>query len=444
MRYVITSYIPDSTTHKDCYKTLLNYCQHNGIDSPIILPSKANYVDEQYNLPEDFLPSEGGLFLNKNLYIPNLYVNHNLVDPIAGLDAIAAEMGSLIIAAPRHRFKSVARSLKHSKTPHGIWCTGSISNPSYKETKQGMAMQNYHILGAIVVTIQNDDIFHIRQLEYSEEHKCICDLNKCYKLNGEVTEIRPSISLGDLHPPFVNPDILAKTCVLLSDLNVKDVVYHDAFDFAQAGSHHLEGKFLTKAFASSKIKTIQDEVKLTAKTLNYISSFTKEDCKHYIVASNHNEHLDRYLDSFKWREDTPNLLYALELVTEKVRFKQGLSNMDSLEYGLFNEGLNDSFIFLQRKDKVSIHGQEISNHGDFGANGAKSSGRTTGLAFTSGNVITGHSHSAEIGIYGNYVNGTMTHLSMPYTNDSGTSSWLHTHTLIYPNGKRSHIHLIED
>jgi hypothetical protein len=118
--------------------------------------------------------------------------------------------------------------------------------------------------------------------------------------------------------------------------------------------------------------------------------------------------------------------------------------MDSLEYALFNENLYDDFKFLRRKDTLSIHGIECGSHGDYGANGAKGSNKSVGLAFTKGNVITGHEHSSSIGIYGNYVNGTMTHLSMPYTNDSGTSSWLHTHTLIYPNGKRSHIHLIED
>lgn len=443
-KYVITSYIPGSTTNKSCFNAIKNYMEVNKIDKLLTLPTKANYIEEQEELPDEgFEPAVGGFFLNKSLYVSDMLLNHNLLDPIRGLESISSEKGSLIVAAPRHRFKSVARSLKHSAMPRGIWCTGTISDPYYKDTSSGLKVRNYHTFGALVVTIQNNKIFHIRQLEFVPKTNSLCDMNIEYFANGNIRKIRPSISLGDLHPPFTNPDILNKTSELIKDLKCENVIYHDAFDFAQPGSHHLEGRYLTKAFAQESIYTIENEVNITMRVLNFLANNSSKDTKHYIVASNHNEHLDKYLDSFRWRDDTGNLLYALELVMQKVKYKRGMEKYDSLEYALRKSGLSDKFTFLRRKDFLAVHGIEVSNHGDFGANGSRSGGAAQALAFSSGKVITGHEHSPSIGVYNNYVNGTMTHLTMPYTNDSGTSSWLNTHTLIYPNGGRSHIHIIK-
>jgi hypothetical protein len=54
--------------------------------------------------------------------------------------------------------------------------------------------------------------------------------------------------------------------------------------------------------------------------------------------------------------------------------------------------------------------------------------------------IIGHSHTPAIE-EGCYQVGTSTKLSRGYTH--GPSSWLNTHCLIYPNGKRTLINVID-
>ena len=441
-KYIITSYTPGTKVNEDALNTL--QFMADDIDAELLaLPTKANYKQLQNEFPDVILPTKGGFYLNDNLYISDLLVNVNLGDPISGLESISSEMGSLVIAAPRHRFKSVARSLKHHKSPRGIWCTGTVSEPDYKDTKSGLRMRGYHVLGAILVEVKNKEIFSIRQLTYSSDSKSVCDLNKEYTLSGEVSHIRPSISLGDLHPPFTSPSVLIATKKLLKKLQVEKVMFHDSFDGASI-SHHVEGKHLTKALIQQNLPSLEEEVQLTQKVMNDVISQAPEDSEFYVVKSNHDEHLDRYLDEFRFKIDYTNLLYALHLTIQKVKFKRKEHTEDCLEFSLKEAGLDKRFVFLERDDKLDIAGIECSNHGDYGPNGARGNAKSQGLAFTGGKTITGHAHTPEIGIYGNYVNGTMTHLTLPYTNDSGTSGWINSHTLIYPNGTMTHFHIIED
>lgn len=439
-KYIISSYIPAAKTDRNALKTLQFMAKKLGAELKI-LPTKANYIDEQEELPSLFTPDQGGYYLNNNLYISDMLVNHNIIDPISGLESISSEKGSLIVPAPTHRFKSVARSLKHHSGPRGIWCTGSISKPYYKITKSGLRKKGYHKLGGILVEIKNNDIFSIRQLTYNRGS--ICDLNKQYTKHGKIKKIRPSMSLGDLHPPFTSEYVLDKTANLIKELNIKSIVFHDSFDAASI-SHHVEGKHLTKALISGTLPTLEHEVEITADTMNRVIKQGPKDLKVYVAKSNHDEHLDRYLDEFRFKTDYTNLLYALDLIKQKVLFKRSESKQDSLEFGLKQVGLDKRVIFLERDDKLDIHGFECSNHGDYGPNGSRGTAKNQGLSFTGGMTITGHTHTPEIGVYGNSVNGTMTKLTLPYTNDSGTSGWINTHTIIYPNGSFSHYHIIEE
>lgn len=439
-KYVVTSYIPAAKTDKKALDTLQFLADDIGAELKIF-PNKANYMEEQEELPDLFTPEEGGYYLNNNLYISDILINHNLVDPISGLESISSEKGSLIVPSPTQRFKSVARSLKHHSGPRGIWCTGSISEPYYKDTKSGLRKKGYHKLGALLVEIKNNEIFSIRQLTYS--NGSICDLNKQYTSNGVINTIRPSVSLGDLHPPFTSRFVLNETMKLLKTLNVKSIVFHDSFDAASI-SHHVEGKHLTKALISDELPSLHEEIILTSMTMNQVMLLAPKDMEVYVAKSNHDEHLDRYLDEFRFKTDYTNLLYALDLIKQKVRFKQGDSPWDSLEYALKRVNLDERVKFLERDDKLDIHGFECSNHGDYGPNGSRGSATNQGLSFTGGMTITGHAHTPEIGVYGNSVNGTMTKLTLPYTNDSGTSGWINTHTIIYPNGSFSHYHIIKE
>jgi len=435
-KYVITSYTQGSEVDEKALSVLESYCDINNAQLLIALCAPLDKKDaglihariEQYILKKDKKFNNSLFFLDQRL-------NSTVLDPVSGFDSIANAKGSLILGSPRHRFKSVPRSLKHSSSPRDIWCTGSISNVEYKDNKAGLRANDLHKLGALVVMIENKDIFHIRQL--SIEDGKMYDLCQYYNHEGQVIGAIPSaLVLGDLHPPFTNKKVLEATKTLMRLLKPENVVYHDVFDAASI-SHHVEGKNVTKAQIYSNLPSLREEIQLTWGTLKELRDELPRS-EHHIIRSNHDEHLDRYLDEARYIKDYVNKDIALKLASYKLSGEHSLKAALSMVAGIHVFDFN----FLNREDTLTISGIECSNHGDYGANGKSGSTAQHGIAFN-GNVVTGHSHSSEIGVYGNYVVGTMTDLSLPYTNDSGTSGWLNTHALIYPDGNMTHIHLIK-
>jgi hypothetical protein len=309
-RYVITSYTQGTEINDKALQVLESYCEHNNAELLIALCAPLDKKDaglihariEQYILKKDKKFNNSLFFLDQRL-------NSSVLDPVSGFDSIANAKGSLILGSPRHRFKSVPRSLKHSSSPRGIWCTGSISNVDYKDNKAGLRANDLHKLGALVVLVENKDIFHIRQL--SIEDGKMYDLCQYYSHDGQVIGSIPSaLVLGDLHPPFTNKHVLETTKKLMSLLKPKNVVYHDVFDAASI-SHHVEGKNVTKAQIYANLPSLLDEIQLTWDMLKELKDELPYS-EHHIVRSNHDEHLDRYLDEARYVKDYVNKGIALK------------------------------------------------------------------------------------------------------------------------------------
>ena len=94
--------------------------------------------------------------------------------------------------------------------------------------------------------------------------------------------------------------------------------------------------------------------------------------------------------------------------------------------------------FHSRNDQVILNGIDFGQHGDTGVNGSKGSLKV--FSNTGYRTILGHSHTPGID-KGAYQVGTSSYLQLDY--NKGYSSWLHTHCIVYPNGKRSLINIIK-
>ena len=434
--YVITSYIPNTHIDAKFVQTLNGFCKHNNAELQI-LQCKENYRQDHEQLLERAIRDEFGSAiklkaynLNKHLHVSDFQTSINTIDPLSGMESFAAKHGCLILPFPRHRFKTVPRMLKESSTPRAIWCTGSISEPdTYKSNKSGRRMKDYHVKGALFVQIQNDKVFHIRQLTF--DGTGFYDLNRFYSGNNVLKNRRPeAIVCGDDHALFQSPKAMDATIDMILKLDIRKIVRHDTLDCASI-SHHVQGKNLTRALIDI---TLDQELRLTSNSFQRFEDLFPKATQ-YSVASNHPEHLDRYVDEARYKEDYPNHVLALELAWAKAKGE------DIYRYSMRKYNKLKNVIFLKRKSSLKIAGIQIADHGDEGANGAKGTPREKGITY-SGKVVTGHTHSPEIGVFNNVVTGCLTHLSLSYTKDSGSSGWLNTNALIYPNGTMTHIHII--
>jgi hypothetical protein len=94
--------------------------------------------------------------------------------------------------------------------------------------------------------------------------------------------------------------------------------------------------------------------------------------------------------------------------------------------------------FLGRDESFVVNGIELSLHGDLGPNGSR--GSAVNLNKIGIRSIIGHTHAPCIE-KGVVQVGTSSYLRLEYT--SGPSSWLQTHGLVYQNGKRALVNVIE-
>lgn len=434
--YVISSYIPNTPINSDFVRSLNKYCEVNNAELHI-LKCKENYRSDPEQPLEQAIRDEfgstiklGSYNLNSSLFVSDFRTSINTIDPLVGMESFAAKHGCMILPFPRHRFKTVPRMIKESLTPRAIWCTGTISEPlTYKDNKSGTRMRDYHKIGALVVQVENDKVFHIRQLSFSG--KGFFDLD-CFYTPSKVMGINPkALVLGDDHVLFQNKHAMEATKDQIEKLAIRAIFRHDSLDFGSAGSHHLIGKHLTKAQLPF---TLEQELKLTSDNIAEMSRRFPNVIQ-YMVASNHPEHLDRYIDEARYYDDYTNHIIGLELALAKAQGK------NLYEYAMNKYNKLDKVKFLTRKDSFKIAGVELADHGDFSANGAKGTPMEKGVVY-SGKCITGHTHSPQISPLGNFVTGTLTHLSLPYTKDSGSSSWMHSNVLLYADGNCTHLHIV--
>jgi hypothetical protein len=435
-RYVVSSYIPNADINAKCLNALAYYANHIGAKL-VIGECHPNYKNDMTDPVQEVIKEElgkiiihGDFQINNNLSVTGFRQSINVIDPLQGMESLVAKMGCLIVPFPRHRFKMVPRMLKDNKAPRAIWCSGTISEAYYKNSKSGIRMKEYHQLGGLIVEVINDNKFNIRQLQFDGEG--FYDLTSYYTSTSvSKTDSIDAIVLGDDHAAFLNPKVLTATKKLLRELNPKKVFHHDTLD-CMSISHHTLNKNITRAKINT---TLMEELRFTSNYYNDIMGST--EAEHYLVASNHLEHLDKYLEEVRYKEEPCNHEIGLELALAKVRGK------NPVEVGLRLFNNLDRLHVMTRNDSLKVNDWEMLCHGDYGSNGSK--GTPVGIANVyGGKVVSGHVHSPEISVLGSVVVGTMTDLNLPYTNASGGSSWLNTHCLCYNNGTVSHFHILPE
>ena len=433
-KFVITTAVNGCEVHQGFLESIYNYCEiHNA--ALIILPSNDPAHNLQNKYAWDFDPVVkkhlvfDDLRLNSNLFISCIKLGAKQIDPITGLARIGQRNGSFIYASPKQRLKYVA--VGNNKMPHALMTTGALTRPDYKTTRFFSERTAYiatedHVLGAIVVELENNNLFHFRQIQ-ADQSGAFIDLAKKYSADSVEPCTPEAIILGDLHSGETDP--VAVHCFedLIKETKPTKIVIHDAFSGVSCNPHQM-----MKTIQEAKNPlNLSDEFKTLSKDLSYISTLAKEII---VVKSNHDIFLDRYLDSGLFIQHKHNYKLCLELCLAM------LDNHNPIKFALENKfdlKNKHKFTWLSRDDDYKIAGIQIAAHGDCGPNGSK--GNLKGSELSYQNCVVGHSHSAEI-LRDSWCVGTLTYLKLNY--NIGPSSWTQTSCLVYKNGSRQLINCI--
>lgn len=442
-RLVITWAQNATPVFKPFWRSLQTYCEHNDAQllvipgrykNPTSMWSANNEAQEWW--AEEVVPylCNERLTINGNLQLlGNIKVQPTRVNPLSGKQTMGGG-SSIIIGHPQIASESVPTP--QSKMAKLAMTTGSITKPNFTDSDAGVIGAYHHEYGALLVEIDGG-IFHARHIIADGSGK-FYDLDTCY--DGDKVTIghrAEAFISGDLHAKFLDADVKAGwwtgNDALCSLINPKVQVFHDVFDGYFGSHHHRNDPFLQYRKLKSGDNLGMAEIE---KTIAELSDCMRSDCKNYIVKSNHDEHLARWLKETDWRKDLHNAPLYLETALQYLKAIDSDASFDPIQYWVGSRVPDAEF--LKRDSKLNIKGHALNYHGDTGPNGVRGSAAAFNRIGTKS--VIGHSHSPrrekgclQVGLSARY--------DLEYATGS-PSSWMHTAAIIYPNGKSTLINCI--
>lgn len=377
--------------------------------------------------------------LNKNLLLlGDIKTQPTAARPLEGFESISGPL-SAIVGHPKLELVTVPTP--QNRLPKILTTTGAVTERNYIPSKAGKRGEFHHTFGAAFVEVKGSH-FHLRQLNATKDGAFV-DLGVEYSGDGSKWVGVVGVVLGDTHVEFASPQVTAATFGtdgIVPTLKPKFLVWHDVHDFYSRTHHHLNQPFIDYV----KHHTGHDNVeKALRETFAYVDKHSRPGATNVFVGSNHPDMLQRWVKRADWRTDPTNAKFllktALAMLEGSTMGKSGAQTIDPFYYWAKRMlAAPEHCVFLAPDQHYQIGGIEVGYHGHTGPNGAR--GTRESFMKIGTKVVIGHSHSPGI-TEGAYQVGTSSNLDLEFVH--GPSSWLNTHCLIYPNGKRSLVNIID-
>ena len=225
---------------------------------------------------------------------------------------------------------------------------------------------------------------------------------------------------------------------MMDQLKPKHQGLHDIFDMHRRSHWDINDPHKMFERFNESEEAIEEEITRGVKFLEFVN---RPDCKTFVINSNHDRALERWLKVADYRRDPVNALFFLEAQLAWYQaIKAGEQKLfHLLAWTMKTRGAPKDVVFLRQDESYEIcagsgqtrSGIDCGYHGDMGPGGSR--GSPALLAKMGQKMVVGHTHSAGI-FDGTYSVGILSNLDQEYNHDP--SSWSHTSCVVYPNGKR--------
>jgi len=444
-RFIVTTAVIGCRLDQQLFQSMKTYCAQRNAHILVLVAAdparngwspdaKYGCIDRQLVNDPDVTIVVADVDLNTNLSLSTVKLSAKHVDPATSMCRIASKDGSFIFASPKQRLKAVPVS--NLKCPHFVMTTGAITSPDYNSSnymsdRSAFIASHDHIMGGLIVEIEDADFYHFRQFQMSNNGSLI-DLGVRYQPDGNTEAVRPeALVMGDWHSGLTDLTAKAAWKEICVTTNVKNLFAHDMFDGLSINHHERDDVVIRAKRVLAGEHDLRSEMELFTSDINDLCEWVDQLV---IVKSNHDEFLHRYLSKGYYVKDPQNHRYALDLAAAAI------DKLDPLKFAAEQIGINHpaKVKWLCRNDDFKIQNIQLAAHGDIGPNGSR--GTIRGMETSYGTSVTGHSHTPEI-LRGAFQVGCSCYLKLDY--NRGPSSWLHTSCLVYPCGARQLINSIE-
>lgn len=443
--FVITTAVTDKLVDINLFKSIKSYLnKRNGqlivITSEDIASrrrdSDIGFVVDPILRDEFFVTEE--FRLNSNLFISNIKVSAKQIVPTTGLARIGQTNGSYIFGSPKQMLEYVATS-PNENHPKAIMTTGAITTSSYNNDRWMSQRTSYiaehdHVMGGVIVEIVDDRYFHFRHFQANREGEFI-DLGIRYKPDGSESSVMTHLYAGDWHSGQTDERAVNAMFDLMKTIPIENFMVGDFFDGHSISHHHINQPL--KQVLKSLLNTDDLLAEIWQGGVDIQRILKNIDGDLILIRGNHDDVLEKYLNSGNFMQDRRNMYLALDLARSLLEGNDVLSYAYQ-QYAEIDFKLFERVQWLQRDQTYKIGDVECGQHGDMGANGSK--GSLTSLEKAYGNCVVGHSHSAAI-MRGVFRVGTMTKLVLEY--NKGPSSWTQTCCLVYDDGSRQLVNVVD-
>jgi hypothetical protein len=444
--YVVTYAQNATPVHKPFFAALQVYCRARGATlivipgrykNPTSLWNENNETDEWWAAETQPFLFDGVKTLGDHLTIHgDISIQPTAKTPLSDFEVYAGAC-SAVFGHPRLQLRTVATGKR--RYPRILTTTGACTLPNYTRSKAGKKAEAHHVFGATVIE-QGSKLFHMRQINATKDGSFI-DLDVAYDARGTRPAARPlGIVFGDIHVDMSDSQVLAASFTrpdsMMRRLQPVYAVYHDVLHFGSR-SHHKRHDFSDRYRRARGLAT-DDVAEEVIAAVRFLDEMTPQSTQAIVVRDNHSAHFDRWLNEADFRSDPKNARFFIDawsLKLEKFEATGAWTPAFELCYEIMGEARAR---FLQRDDPFKLGDIEVSFHGHSGANGSR--GSLGGFAKLGVKSIVAHTHTPGIQD-GCTMVGVGGALDQEY--NELPSSWMNTHCIVYANGKRSLVNIID-
>lgn len=444
-RFILTSAQNNTYVHSKFLSSLEVMAEHIG--ARIIVGTfsynKSDFQNLEKGEGEWFDPKIKGYIVDEPaqlaeglLWCGELNILPTAVNPLSGFHSYTMDDSGIF---PHAKVQLESLPSHKSSRARMLYTTGAVTQRNYVQKKAGQKASFHHIFGALLVEVDREGDWFVRQLIADTDSGCFYDLDVLYTPTGyELGQRVEAVQWGDIHAEKADYEVYSASfgqnaSSILNVLKPKFQFVHDVMDFTSRNHHSInDAYFRFQQYVKGK-DSVTDNIIEVSKTL---ADMKRDFSKVVVVESNHDLALQKWLKTADYKTDPANALVFLELQLATYRAMANQeSNFNVFEYAVKMDRDHSEVLFLRTDESFMICGEngiECGCHGDLGANGSRGSINSFQKLGSRYNV--GHSHSAAIKD-GVYMAGVSGKLDMGY--NRGPSSWSHSHIVTYPNSKRT-------